>query len=276
MIPGMKFDAYHCTIPAHPDEVQGEISRLYHLADFRPISGSTHGYERLAGWFLGSVELARMYWGGNGGGVSIQITGSGTPELVKRVRIIWPEHSVSRADVAFDVDYGGAWDELSGVALAIGRKHRLKRKEVRGHGDGDTIYVGSPASVIYCRVYQKGKELFGSWASPDHVRVEVEVKPGNSQAKRWAANMEPDEFFGAADWTRELAVHLGQIPPDRVKLGTMWRDPDTERARRALVNQYWRIITEWTDEVGGASELLRVMGEYASKEYGSAFDLVEP
>lgn len=262
----MKWDAYHCTIPAAVEEVQAELSRLYFTADFRPISGSTHGYDRMGGWFLGTVEVCRMYWGGNGGGVSLQVKGPGTPELVKRVRIIWPLHKVSRADVAVDLEYPGAWEDLSGKGRQIARERRLKLKEVLGYGDGDTVYMGSPRSVAYCRIYQKGKEQHGPDASPDWVRVELECKPGNSGAKEALSTLEPSQVFGATDWSQELSSYVGSLSSDRVKLGTVWRDPDTERTRRWLVTQCWEALACWADEVGGWQGLGRAMQEFKAEQ----------
>jgi hypothetical protein len=270
----MKWDAYHCTVDAPVQEVIDELSRLYYSADFRPIQGKTHGYDRISGWLLANEELARVYHGGNGGGVSIQVKGPGTPELVKRIRIVWPtQHRVSRADVAIDFEYPGAWDDLAGHALGLAEILGLDRMEIKGYGKGDTVYIGSRSSVTYVRVYQKGKELFGKQGNPDHVRVELEIKPANRLGKERASTMRMQEFWGASEFTQEMLRKLQVCCiPDRVKLGSEWRDPEVERARRALIRQYWITIETWAMEAGGASRMLRQMDEYRRNDFwdGSA------
>jgi hypothetical protein len=273
----MKWDAYHCTLDVPLQVVVDELSRLYYTADFRPIQGKTHGYDRISGWFLANEELARIYYGGNGGAVSLQVKGPGTPELVKRVRIVWPtQHRVSRADVAIDFEYPGAWDDLAGHALGLAEILGLDRMEIKGYGKGDTVYIGSRSSVCYVRVYQKGKELFGEHGNPDHVRVELEVKPGNKAGKERAALMDKDQFWGVSEFSVEMLRKLeGGCMPERVKLGSEWRDPDVERARRALIRQYWKTIEAWAIDAGGASRMLRQMDEYRRNDYGEGFTSVE-
>lgn len=255
----MRFDAYHATIPADADEVAGELSRLFYLSEMKPLRGRTNGYERIAGWFHGPEELVRMYWGGNGGGVHVQVQGSESPDVAKRVRIIWPEHGVSRADACEDYHWQGAWEEITATALRIAQEHRLKVTEIKGHGDGDTLYLGSRQSPAFVRIYQKAKEMMGRDADPDHVRVELEVRPGTAGAKRLLAGMQPEELWGVSEWTRKLSGWLGKLPPDRVRLGTVWRSPDVMRTRRWLVTQGLDALTDWADELGSWSELGRAM-----------------
>jgi len=262
----MIWDAYFCTIEDDAQDVAAELSRLFYLADLKPISGRTYGYERIAGWFHGDDELARMYHGGNGARCSIQSKGRASIDVAKRVRIIWPHHSVSRADVRQDYHYPGAWDEITGIALRIAQEHRLRITEVKGHGHGDTLYIGSRSSVSYVRIYQKGKEMKGPDADPDHVRLELELKPGNARAKRLLAGMTPEECFGASAWTRDLALALTGIAPLEAKLGTVYDKPDLTRTRQWLVAQALNALQDWADELGGWQELGREMNRQKTRQ----------
>lgn len=257
----MIWDAYFCTFEGDTGEVSAELSRLFYLSDMRPVPGRTYGYERILGWFHGPEELARMYYGGNGGRCSVQSKGGQAVEVAKRVRIVFPDHAVSRADVRQDYQFFGAWDEITSKAFRIAEEHGLRVTEIKGHGHGDTLYMGSRKSVSHVRIYQKAKEMMGPDADPDHVRVELELKPGNSMAKRMLATMKPAECWGASDWTRELHEVLAGIAPEKVKLGTIYRSPEIMRTRRWLVTQGLGALEHWAEELGGWAELGRAMHE---------------
>lgn len=262
----MIWDAYFCTYEGDVQEITAELTRLFYLAEMQPVRGRTYGYERIVGWFHGPEELARMYHGGNGGRCSVQSKGQASIDVARRMRYVFPDHSVSRADVRQDWHYQGAWEEITAMALRIAQEHGLRLTEIKGHGHGDTLYLGSRSSVSHVRIYQKAKEMMGPDADPDHVRVELELKPGNGMAKRMLARMKPEECFGSSEWTRELATALWGIPPEKVKLGTVYRAPEILRTRRWLVSQGLQALEHWAEDVGGWAALGRAMHELKAEQ----------
>ena len=254
----MRFDAYHATIPADFEDVAGEFSRMFYLADLRPVGGRTFGYERIVGWYEGDEERLRMHYGGNGGGAHVRVQGAASPDVAKRVRIIWPNHSVSRADVCEDYQWVGAWREITSEALRIAQDACLRVTEVKGHGRGDTLYVGARSSTAMLRVYQKDVQINGSRGDPDYVRVELEVKPQKGAAKQLAAALEPREFWGVG-WTREFCEWLFGDPASKVVLGTVRSPSDWERTQAWLAKQAYEALSIWANKAGGAEKMMQEM-----------------
>jgi DNA relaxase NicK len=101
--------------------------------------------------------------------------------------------------------------------------------------------MGGRKSAVFARLYEKGKQLRGRALDPrgistDLVRLEVQVRPEGPARERAAAGA-PEEAYGYADWTRELARRVLDIEVDRVHIKER-RESDDERALEWLVRQY--------------------------------------
>ena len=74
------------------------------------------------------------------------------------------EHSVSRIDVAEDMQEVGLFEKLTDSLLEHGKRNRVKVSTVGDWLtddaiDGRTLYLGSPTSAATIRLYEKGKQI---------------------------------------------------------------------------------------------------------------------
>lgn len=247
----MRWDWYAATIRVSPKEVIEELLASQELASFRETR-AMHGYTYGGEIHRGDTVLTRLLWGGNGDGAHAWASGDNAEWFagVVRDRWPWPEHGVTRGDVAVDYEGSEAWELLSDLSLGIADKYRLKVHHIGDFHrceDGRTLYIGARSSVVRVRVYEKGKQLS---ASPEWVRTELVVKPSSRKGKAAMARAEPNTAWGASRWTKELSERLGMPEVARLKVGTVWRDADEERAYKALVRQYGPMLQRMVDRLG--------------------------
>lgn len=263
----VRFDYYQAGITGKPADVVGQLESSFDLVHVAPAK-AYNGYEEAVSVVRGDHVLVTAMWGGNTGDrVLVKGTGADSPEVAEVIRETWPWHRVVRADVCEDYDEEGAFSVLSGMALNVADQHRVKvRHEGDWHReeDGRTLYLGSRQSVMYMRLYEKGKQLRGMGlesASPDHVRVEFEVKPKRDQARLLMSKMEPKEFLGGSVWSYQIAGMLLESSISRVKgLGTIRVPTDRDRALKALRKQYGRHLTAIMEEEGSWEAVGRLLG----------------
>lgn len=259
----MRFDWYSATVHGtEADEVLPVLAGgLHELRDVRPGRGM-HGYTRGAEVVRGDRKFASVWWGGNGGGVHVQASGADAPDTAQRIREAFPDHYVTRADVCEDYTAPGAWEYLSARAIGIADQHGIKVNFAgdwhRGQ-DGRTVYLGAPSSTLRARVYEKGRQVGGD---PNHVRAELVARP-KGDARKQCSWMLPREFFGGAEWAKDLAFSLGVEDVKRMRLGTVYRESDTARTRNALARQYGPAVLAWVEEAGSeaafAGELVELI-----------------
>lgn len=262
------FDWYSAGVVDSPDYILSHMSSAFDLSDVER-SSSRNGYTHGAKVVRGSNTLCEALWGGNTGDrVMVVGTGENAAPVASLVRSEWPDHYMLRSDVAEDYDEPGAFDALSALMLNVADKHRLK---VTHYGDwhraesGRTLYVGSRQSPVFGRLYEKGLEQrskgLSATASPDWVRLEIEVKPKRADARKRLATFEPDQFMGCSAWTREVAQCLFQSSLEAVTgLGTIKRMTDDERALAHMVKQYGSLLGRVRNEQGSWDALGRMLG----------------
>lgn len=138
-----------------------------------PEAAVLQGYKgmRAAGVFVGRMP---------GQGAILSASGAAARWLVE-VGGLEPDN-VSRLDVQVTIwatrDVGRLPEEvarrsIAGRLGAMGRPWRVQL--VQGFGDGDTAYLGSRQSDVFCRCYDKGRES-GEAQYNQAVRYEVEFK----------------------------------------------------------------------------------------------------
>lgn len=150
--------------------------------------------------------------GGQNGSVLIQINGTGCDfakygwrkELHAFLVLQAINPKITRLDLAHD-DLNGEYSNLAWFAREFDKGgfnngNRKPRIEMRGNwkhpdGSGRTLYIGSPASPRYCRIYEKGKQL----GQPDSkwVRTEIEFKAKGTRIDLDAL-LHPSNFFALA------------------------------------------------------------------------------
>lgn len=174
-----------------------------------------HGYA--LGWRLEGVEVGSVTVFQRDEEVHVQATSAVAEVVVDLLRARWPEHSVSRADVAWDVDSPGSFDRLYRRVLDLARTNPRGRVSTSQAGDwidrrdGRTFYAGGVKSRMRIRVYEKGHEQLGKdpacGASLDWTRVEWSLRPA-SKEKAWLARASKHEALGLSRFGAAVADGL--------------------------------------------------------------------
>lgn len=264
----MQLDWYSATVPAYPERV---IERLT-VALAGTVSIAT--VERRAGTVGYATEdrlldgigqrVCGVLHGGHNAMPHVRASGHYSPAVASALRLCFPGHSVSRADVAADFDGPDTWEKLRGACEALATERGLRwlvygddRPEgVRDDGQGRSAYVGSRSSAVMTRLYEKGKkEAANGWIgdqapSLDWCRLEIEVKPPNREARAVAATLEPAAFWGCSPWTRELLSRVLGLDVMRVSM-TVRKETDARRSLRHMALQYRAAMEALISEEGG-------------------------
>lgn len=224
------FDTYCCTFP---DEmtVQDICRGLNFIAAPEETFPRQRGYRKA----IAFGDLAWLMHDPATGsyGCHLKIAGGDScAPIVDEVRLRLPDHRVTRADVAADFDYPGAWSDIEALALGVAKNHLPEPLSVDVMGKhympeqgGRTTVVGSRTSTHYLRVYEKGHEQRAKGLQPeaslDWVRAEIEVKPSKKGDKRLlASRMSPDEFAHSSPWCADFSARLGATCGAAVSLST--------------------------------------------------------
>jgi hypothetical protein len=224
------------------------------------------GYERCATLERDGESLARVYLGASVlDEVHVSVSGDACDEVVPLLRVLWPDHRVSRADSAMDfqADFALIDARVLAFAEARGIKHRL----ITDSDGGATRYLGAVSSEVTVRVYKKSEQLRQMQPAkasevPDGiVRAELQARPG-TKVKSAVAGMSADDLWGLGRWTKEFAETFLEIDAERVS--THFRqESDWLRALRWMGAQYGPAFRRRVDDVGEAvavSEVLEVFG----------------
>ena len=158
--------------------------------------------------------------------------------------------------MAIDARGDNLFDDVIRVMSRVGRESRLKGKKIIPDDldDGSTYYLGSRQSPLRVRCYEKGKQLYKTTGDPcwkelfDWTRIELQVRP-QKNFKSQAAKMRPEDFWGCAHWTRQLAQEVLDMSPSPVSIKPA-RIADQERAMRFLVQQYGPTIHRQIAKLG--------------------------
>lgn len=254
-----KFDWYTASIPSKPQVILDCLASEFEFSDVVPTTPK-QGYTRAYKITRGEMSLATVMWGGDSTGANVWASASGddAPEFSEIVRREFREHGLIRADVALDYDEEGAWESLSGLAIATADKYRLK---VEHHGDfhreqnGRTINIGSRTSAAYKRLYEKGKQLKME-SHPYWVRDELEFKPQNTRAKLAYASASPAEIWHSTKWTKAIweAVQGPSATLRVAPAGSIRKPTDDERALDFMAKQYGNVLRRKLESLGGDLE----------------------
>lgn len=205
-----------------------------------------YGYpsgQELLGVEVGSVKV---FYGA--GDVHVQATSGVAEAVADLIRQWWPEHTVSRADVAYDVVEPGSFERL------YKRVHHLARSNPRGKvststaGDwldqelGRTFYAGGASSRLRVRVYEKGHEQRSKdpncGADLDWTRVEWQLRPTSDQ-KAWLARASKTEALGLSAFGAAVADDV--IGADVLAVGNLLRFASQDPAYW-MTRQYRRVV----------------------------------
>lgn len=276
-----QFDWYAATLDYDPEVLAEWLAEVY-LGTVARGRGQ-HGYRAGLDVKRDASSVARIWYGGNGGGTHVEASGDDAPVLARFLQEhLATAYRITRVDSAYDFIDGEPWAELFDACMQVADwlpsgEPRARKLSVRtvgdwlrveeGHPDGRTLYIGSPSSPYMVRLYEKGKQLRKAFPdqadkfNPGWVRLELQLRPQKS-ARRDVAAMSPREVWGAGAWSRDLhALALG-IAVD--KFGMQEKSPpDDDRAWHYLVKQYGPLLRRRADALGWdglRDELRRALG----------------
>jgi len=210
--------------------------------------------------------LARVFTGAaRPGEVHVVVSGEACDRVVPFIRRMWPEHRVSRVDVA--TDFRARFEELDAEALAFANERGLSYRLVTDSEGGATRYLGAPSSEFMVRIYKKTEQMrkvdpVGAAQVPEGlVRVEKQVRP-STRMKGAVARMSADEVWGIGKWPAEFARRFLDLEVETV--ATQFRRPtDWSRALHWLGAQYGPAVARRAQQVGRAqarAEVLAALG----------------
>lgn len=239
-----KFDWYQATIPQDASRVADTLR--HHLdgcRDIRSLAKGGNGYLDTRVFIdARGDELGRMLSGGNLH-PNVRATSHRSPDMARTIRANWPEHRVTRLDVALDYTGEGAFDHLHAIAREVVDRNRLK-SGLMFQPDllerGRTYRIGSPASPVMVRLYEKGlhESTRDRREDPDWTRLELQVRPQKA-AKSTFATVSPMDAWGATRWTSQLIEAVVGDEPPRIDASPR-QESEWERTQAALVQQYGR------------------------------------
>lgn len=249
----LAWDWYQATLaaPVAVPWLLRDLARAVGGSEWTPCP-ALYGYS--VGYRLGGVETGSVQVFERERDVHVQATSRVAVPVAEYLRRVWPDHRVSRADVALDVDAPGAFERLwrhvhdqarSGAASG-GRKVKTSTAGDWLDGlDGRTLYTGGTSSPLRVVVYEKGCEQLGKdpgcGASRDWTRVEWRIRPDTPAGKAWLAKASPAEAtgmtpFGAAVASSLLTAEV--VPVDSIRRFAS-QDPGYW-----MVRQYRRVVAE--------------------------------
>jgi hypothetical protein len=261
-----RFDWYEATADDDPD---GRTAPSLALALGAQLGRgkARNGYAECWQLERGGELLAEVYGrSARLGEVHISVTSESCDEVVPVLRRMWPGHRVSRADSA--VDLAADFEALATLTKTFADDRGLTSMSIRNSEGGATLYVGSPRSEVQLRLYKKSEQL--KQLHPEKadeiqdgiVRFELVTRPGKRVVKEAVANMHPDDVWGLAKWSRELARLVLAIDAPRV--ATHFRRPaNYTRSLHFLGVQYGGIMRARAAAVGTAQavrELTEALG----------------
>lgn len=240
-----KFDWYQASVPVTSEAIHQQLLASMPGGTVVADGKGMYSFTNAKHYGLPDGEIAvTMMHGGVNPHPNVKASGDFSPSLAQLIRHYWPQHRVSRLDVAIDMRGDGVFDQVVRIMSAVGREFRLRGNKWLPDDldEGSTYYLGGEQSALRVRCYEKGKQLFKLTGDPcwrelfDWTRLELQVRPEKA-FKSTAASMPPEAFWGCSTWTRDLAAHTLALNPAPVEMKPA-RLADHERAMRYAVQQY--------------------------------------
>lgn len=271
----MFFDYYAATVEADPRYLANYLERG---SNDPFVEGLGRGWKQYSdGWRCASSD-ACVYHGGPNQHPHLRVSGESAHDVALTLREGFPDHRVTRIDVAHDFAGERAWEATVQDLAQRASRHRLATRLISSPTDpakGQTFYVGSRSSAVFIRAYQKGKQLQEEgWSivtdadgtrtfqrgwqgqpealeqpNPDWVRVEIEYKPQKRLEKAAAARLTPMGVWQRRAWSAALYEHLmGAHAP--YEPGARKGSSDTLSSLRHMMDQYGPTLTRACEQYG--------------------------
>lgn len=259
------FDWYQCSVSVDASSVLPVLLGYYGAAT-RPCRPQPPYLKAVELVPLGTkkndstvVPYCSVHFGGYNERTLLRASSDNADDFSELVRKWWPDHRVSRVDVAMDFQEGPDFFNDMAEWLIDYAKNATKPLKISYAGDwangleGRTLYIGSRKSAVFIRLYEKGFEQLqkGNVDAPiDWVRFEAEIKPQNKAAKIRAASVSAREFFGSSSLLRDFSALLGdQYEP--LKMGTVRKMVDFDRTFSHMCYQYGAVFEDLLEDCQG-------------------------
>lgn len=254
----MRFDWYQATIPENPIVLVDTLKTAL-AADGDVVEGrGRHNYHQSFRVRDAKGErVAEVLAGGSNGHPNVTASGGVTPAFVAIVREAWPAHRVTRFDAAEDLAQEGAFQTLENVCREVAKDLGVRGRSIVPDDptEGRTYYLGAPSSDNRVRLYDKTAETRAKLPPerhaeiPEHwARLEVQVRP-RKEWKVFAAQATPEQAWGFAGWTHELARRALALDIERITMQA-GRETDDERAFRFMTMQYGPLLQRMFRDLG--------------------------
>lgn len=259
MLNNLFFDWYSASVDASPNYLITMLKTVYKtvtLEPARPKYGYTHSDRALLP--DGKTAFTLLYGGATQGtNTLVYSSGDNAHKFALTIRDLFPDHELTRADIAIDFDDGGAYLSLFQHGIRAARSVGVSNSFIGEAGTelsehtvrGRTLYLGSRSSASMVRIYEKGKK--DDKTRPDWVRAEMEIKPQNRDARYALAKASILEMVGSTRLGRAFYSALGDVPVSAIRPGTVRSKTDHDRAMDALRSQYHNTIAEELRRNGG-------------------------
>ena len=248
-----RVDAYTATVQDEGNEALAWVCEAVPVRE-QILVGREGGinrwkYEHGVAVLDGKTTVACVRWGGNGGGVSIELKGSVAHETYGLLRARYQDHACSRLDLAIDRTAPGLFDLAHRNLLAIASSNNPRiSTEPAGKGwdqpgvYGRTKYFGTRDSEAHAILYEKGFErrdragIDPATVDLDWTRFELSIHPSKKIHKLTLAGLTPLQAVGWSGWMRTMTEYFAGIDAARVSLPKVASDDD--KTYDALITQY--------------------------------------
>lgn len=255
-----RFDYYSATLDEPPHRLADVLMASFpDASDVLPAKPKNGYRSALAVKDQDGDTLATILSGSHNAPPNAFASGERASHFAAIIREHWPDaHHVTRLDSCTDLpaSFHDVVPHLQQKARALGIKGRTIMPD--NPQDGATYYMGSSASRVQARIYEKGKELRARGVSvPDEalglLRFEVQLRP-TKDGKVTAAHLSPDQAWGATGWTRGIALDFlghdpGRVPMQLKLLATF------ERRTEVMLSQWGPHIVQMARRAGGWAAL---------------------
>ncbi len=231
-----------------PDLVRGLVTALGGSVAI-PGKGLQGWSESIEVYDSEGFRTGHVYFGGDRSDVHVKASSSAAHHVRQNVT---PLYGARTARVDTRVDTLRPFDDLQAMLeAAAGQKATVRaiQSKKAGLSTGRTLYVGSPASQVQVRLYEKHLESPGQYVEGTN-RVEVQLRPP-SRAKADVSGWSPADTFCASQLTRRVAAHLGTDVTSPVTMQKHRGTPDLERTLEYMARQYGPGVDRWLRATGG-------------------------
>lgn len=254
----VRFDAYTATLtgPKTDDLMQILFDQVGLNATFYETKGFHNFGKRLAIKDGNGHEFGAVQYGGHHGDLLMfEVKGEHSQKAVEALRARF-EHRVTRVDSCADFDAPGSFKRLLKPCTEVKKARGIMGGKAGDWDDfpekGRTLYLGSKASPVRLRLYEKGLQAeYAHLNRPNWVRIEAQVRPKAKTAGEAFSKLDPIAVWGAGRWTRDIAAKVLEAHVDPHPAGTTYRLSDRETAMRWMCKQYGPHLVSLAADLGG-------------------------